>query len=48
MNCYLWVAETPEKCQEDEVVSKDCKKTCGLCEGMPEVDESRVFLEEGF
>ncbi|KAI6171491.1 hypothetical protein M3Y99_02002500 [Aphelenchoides fujianensis] len=38
MNCYTWVAEKPERCTEDEIVHKDCKRACGICEGMPEVD----------
>ncbi|KAI6242403.1 hypothetical protein M3Y99_00225700 [Aphelenchoides fujianensis] len=41
MNCYTWVAEKPERCTEDEIVHKDCKRACGICEGMPEVDSIR-------
>ncbi|KAI6204270.1 hypothetical protein M3Y94_00653400 [Aphelenchoides besseyi] len=38
MNCYQWVSENPERCTEDEIVAKDCKKACGTCEGQIEVD----------
>lgn len=45
MNCYVWVAESPEKCEDDEIVVKDCKKACGICEGMPDVDPSEFLFE---
>lgn len=47
MNCYIWVAENPMRCHEDEIVNSDCQKACGICQGMPDVDESRSFLERG-
>jgi hypothetical protein len=43
MNCYVWVAENSTRCEDDEIVNKDCKKACGICEGMPSVEESGFF-----
>ncbi|CAD5208902.1 unnamed protein product [Bursaphelenchus xylophilus] len=39
MNCYTWVAESPERCQIDELIMKDCKKACGNCSETYEVEE---------
>ena len=43
MNCYFWVAENADRCDKDEIVSTDCKKSCQTCGKVPpEYDLKKV------
>ena len=36
MNCYFWVAENPDKCETDKIISTECQRACRICG--PEVE----------